>query len=72
MKTVDMSEEMEKFAIDTATEALMTCMKEKEMAAGGRRPTALLLSARSPACDPPTLRSPVHRLTPPHCGSASD
>ena len=32
VKTVDMSEEMEKFAIDTATEALMTCMKEKDMA----------------------------------------
>jgi len=33
VKTVDMSEEMEKFAIDTATEALMNCMKEKDMAA---------------------------------------
>ena len=62
VKTVDMSEEMEKFAIDTATEALMTCMKEKEMAAKVRRRFARLCCSPhvSPACDLPTLRSPVH------------
>lgn len=65
VKTVDMSEEMEKFAIDTATEALMNCMKEKDMAAKVRLRIAAapLLSTRVSRVRRATLRSPVHPVS---------
>ena len=46
VKTVDMSEEMEADAISIATEAIMTCSVEKDMAAYVCRRSASLVALR--------------------------